>query len=244
MLSLENWRHASMMSLESKEKKVERQWNYTWLLNVCRGIMHLWFLMVSVNYKACVYVWYQSLSLKGTPVLLQGLSVAAADGCSQLHSMGKKTHQLFAYALIYFSRRVFVLPRRNLSLGNDLNDRVGGLWADLKQSRREFKISPPQRLRQSCSQTSRRILCHCLLWVSPVSFRSNCMHFGPYTGFQYETNHNEETVCVQRVWKHSCYHYGKLSQLSSDGWGEYYESVRRQVCVTLGQSCYVYFLKQ
>lgn len=26
-------------------------------------------------------------------------------------------------------------------------------------------------------------------------------------------------------------------------WGKYYESVCRQVCVTLGQSCYVYFLK-
>lgn len=46
------------------------------------------------------------------------------------------------------------------------------------------------------------------------------------------------------VWKHSCYHYGKLSQLSSDGGGGYYESVCRQVCVTLRQSCYVYFLKQ
>lgn len=57
------------------------------------------------------------------------------------------------------------------------------------------------------------------------------MGLGPLTGSLYEAGHNEQTVCVQRVWKHSCYHYGKLSELSSDG-GKYYESVCRQVCVT------------
>lgn len=45
------------------------------------------------------------------------------------------------------------------------------------------------------------------------------MCLGASTGSLYETGHNDQTVCVQRVWKHSCYHDGKLSQLPSD-WGE------------------------
>lgn len=102
-------------------------------------------------------------------------------------------------------------------------------WRDRYQWPLQTDCEKPLRLRSwwILSDCPLSLRAHNAVTVWALNLKRRIMHSPP--------NHNEETVCIGKVWKHSCYHHGKLSQLSAEG-GNIMSLSVGLVCLTLRQS--------